>query len=135
MYAYYLARKGYRVSQAQDGEDGLEKAFGLLPDLIVLDLWMPKKTGFEVVQRLKADERTKKIPVVVVSGHSSARALGCEGMLTKPFALEQLGAKIAKIFKNVGGKRPSSELLRKTHPDDSDDSPDCIPTVPDPVTN
>jgi two-component system cell cycle response regulator DivK len=107
MFAYYLARKGYRVSQAQDGEDGLEKAFGLLPDLIVLDLWLPKKSGFEVVQRLKAEEITKRIPVLVVTAHSSARALECEGVLTKPFALEQFGAKIAKILRNSGRIRTS----------------------------
>jgi two-component system cell cycle response regulator DivK len=136
MFAHYLARRGYRVTTAHDGEDGLEKAFGLLPDLVVLDLWLPKKSGWEVVQRLKAVESTKRIPVVVVTGHSSARALECEGILTKPLVPEQLAAKIAKILRKLGRKRTSSDSPRKAPQQEvTKDSPGCTPAIPDPVSN
>ena len=134
MMAYHLGRKGYRVSKASDGEDGLEKAFGLLPYLVVLDLWLPKISGWEVVERLKSDERTKNIPVLVVTGHTSARALECEGVLTKPVALDQLAAKIVKSFRNLGSKRPSSGSSQKADPGVSEESPVCVPIVPDPVS-
>jgi twitching motility two-component system response regulator PilH len=70
MYAYYLTRKGYRVSKAHSGEEGLGNAFGIGPDLVVLDLWLPKISGWEVPRRLKSDERTKHIPVLVITGQN-----------------------------------------------------------------
>ncbi len=61
------ARKNYRVFQAADGEDGLRQAQERLPDLIIMDLMMPNLDGFGVLQALKGDERTKGIPIIVVS--------------------------------------------------------------------
>ena len=94
-YFYYLNRLGYRVTEANDGNDGLGKAFSLGPDLVLLDLWLGKMSGWEVVQRLKADERTKDTPILVVTGHTASHPLGCDGVLTKPFSLCQLGKEIA----------------------------------------
>lgn len=100
VYSYYLASKGYRVTKAHDGKEALERAFGLLPDLIVLDLWLPKISGWEVMQRLRADGRTKHIPVVVVTGHTLVQPLECDGFLTKPCPLDELGVEIAQ---RIGG--------------------------------
>lgn len=61
------ARKSYRVFHAKDGWEGLTEARQRLPDLIVLDLTMPEMDGFSVIEELKFDPRTKKIPVIVVS--------------------------------------------------------------------
>ncbi len=61
------ARKSYRVFHAKDGWEGLTEARQRLPDLIVLDLTMPEMDGFSVIEKLKFDPRTKKIPVIVVS--------------------------------------------------------------------
>lgn len=98
MYAHYLARKGYRVSMARDGREGLENALGLQPDLILLDLWLPKMSGWDVMEHLRADERTKRIPVLAISGHTQTQPRGCHGLLTKPCPLDQLGAEIARLI-------------------------------------
>ncbi len=95
MYAYYLVRHGFHVSEASDGIEGLEKAFDLAPDLILLDLWLPKMSGWEVMLRLKGDERTKNIPVLAVTGHTAAVPRECNGFLTKPLSLDQLSEEIA----------------------------------------
>jgi CheY-like chemotaxis protein len=97
MYAHYLCMKGFRVSKARDGTEGVERALDLQPDLILMDLWLPRMSGWEATQRLKLDERTKHIPVLVVTGHSSAPPLECDGLLTKPCPLDQLGAEIARF--------------------------------------
>lgn len=75
------ARKSYRVFQAVDGEDGLQQAREKLPDLIVMDLTMPKLDGFTVLEALRADPRTHDIPVIIVSardltGEERARLKG-----------------------------------------------------------
>jgi two-component system cell cycle response regulator DivK len=94
MFAYYLTRKGLRVSKARDGKEGLEKAFGLMPDLVLLDLWLPEISGWEVLHRLKSDARTKHIPVLILTGYTMAPPLECDGFLTKPFQLAALDAEI-----------------------------------------
>jgi CheY-like chemotaxis protein len=62
-----LRRKGYTVIAAVDGEDALAKAFAHRPDLILLDVMMPKMQGFDVLARLKSDEATRDIPVIMLS--------------------------------------------------------------------
>jgi CheY-like chemotaxis protein len=90
MFALYLTGKGYRVSMARDGKEGLDKTFGLMPDLGLLDLWLPEISGWEVLHRLKSNARTTHIPVVVLTGHIMAPPRECDGFLTKPFQLEEL---------------------------------------------
>jgi two-component system, cell cycle response regulator DivK len=96
MYAYHLIREGYRVTGANDGLDGLGKAFNLSPDLILLDLRIPKLTGWEVMHRLRADERTKNIPILVVTGLAVVHPQESDGFLIKPCSLDQLSAEIAR---------------------------------------
>ncbi len=72
MYALYLTGKGYRVGMARDGEEALEKAFGLMPDLVLLDAWLPEISGWAVLDCLKSVARTKDIPVLVATGHPTA---------------------------------------------------------------
>jgi len=62
-----LVQEGYKVFGAGDGEEGLKVAQVEKPDLILLDLILPKKDGFEVLKELKADEKTKGIPVIVLT--------------------------------------------------------------------
>lgn len=102
MYAHYLAQKGYRVSKAHDGKDGLEKALGLEPDVVLLDLWLPRISGWEVMQRMKADARTTRIPVLVITGHTAMQPRGCAGWLTKPCLLDELGGEVARILEARG---------------------------------
>jgi two-component system cell cycle response regulator DivK len=94
MFAHFLTGKGCRVSMARDGKEGLEKTFGLLPDLVLLDQWPPEISGWEVLHRLKSDARTKKIPVLVLTGYTMAPPRECDGFLMKPIDLEELGEEI-----------------------------------------
>jgi two-component system, cell cycle response regulator DivK len=86
----YLAGHGYRVVEASDGEEALEAVKRQRPDAILLDHSMPRRTGLEVVQELKADPATATIPIIFMTAHSygavgrSAMAAGCSAYLPKP---------------------------------------------------
>jgi two-component system, cell cycle response regulator DivK len=96
MYAEFLTFSGLRVAEADDGHEALEKAFAMLPDLIVMDLSLPGVDGWEATRRLKADERTKHIPVIALTGHAlaghskGALEAGCDVFITKPCLPERL---------------------------------------------
>jgi len=69
-----LARGGYRVVTAADGEHGLQSARQMSPDLILLDMLLPKVTGLDVLRALKADPATERIPVIVLTSLSKGNA-------------------------------------------------------------
>ncbi len=69
MYRLKLELDGYRVSTAPDGEEGLKKATELRPDIIFLDIRLPKMGGFEVLRRLRAQVPTREIPVIILSNY------------------------------------------------------------------
>jgi two-component system, OmpR family, phosphate regulon response regulator PhoB len=69
MYQLKLELDGYRVSTATDGEEGLRKAEELRPDIIFLDIRLPKMDGFEVLRRLRGQENTREIPVIILSNY------------------------------------------------------------------
>jgi CheY-like chemotaxis protein len=94
MFAQFLTGKGCRVSTARDGKEGLEKTLELMPDLVLLDLWLPEMSGWEVLHRLKSEARTQHIPVLVLTGYTMAPPRECDGFLTKPLDLEELGEEI-----------------------------------------
>jgi CheY-like chemotaxis protein len=72
MYKLKLELDGYKVDVASDGEAALDMARAGRPDLIFLDIRLPKLDGFEVLEALRADERTSQIPVVILSNYSEA---------------------------------------------------------------
>jgi CheY-like chemotaxis protein len=74
-----LARAGYEVSSAADGEEALHVARERMPDLILLDMLLPKLSGPEVLMALKKDESTRGIPVVVMTGMSQKNAARLQG--------------------------------------------------------
>ncbi|GAC1478709.1 MAG: hypothetical protein PVSMB9_01450 [Candidatus Dormibacteria bacterium] len=69
MYRLKLELDGYRVNTALDGEDGLKKAGELNPDIIFLDIRLPKMDGLEVLRKLRAEDRTRDIPVIILSNY------------------------------------------------------------------
>ncbi|OGP95556.1 MAG: two-component system response regulator [Deltaproteobacteria bacterium RBG_16_47_11] len=102
--SYLVKREGYEVITAEDGEEAFNKAKEILPDLIFLDVMMPKKSGFEVCQQLKKDERTKGIYIVILTarGEESNEKRGKEAeadeYIVKPFSPRKLSAKIHEIL-------------------------------------
>jgi CheY-like chemotaxis protein len=101
MLSRRLARKGFEVLIAVDGEEGIAMVFEHLPDLVLMDMSLPKLDGWEATRRLKADERTRHIPVIALTAHAmqsdleKAVAAGCDDYDTKPVELERLLDKIA----------------------------------------
>ncbi len=85
-----LLEDEYRLQIAEDGVQALERAASVRPDLILMDLSLPRLDGWEATRRLKADPSLARVPIVVVSAHAMrgdeerARACGCDGFLTKP---------------------------------------------------
>jgi CheY-like chemotaxis protein len=104
MCAEYLSFTGFRVAEASNGVEALDKAFMLLPDVILMDLSLPGIDGWEATRRLKADERTRAIPVVAVTGHAlaghseGAKQAGCDAFITKPCLPDALVAEVRRVL-------------------------------------
>ena len=90
VYRTILEHVGFRVIEARDGEEGVSRAREHLPDLILMDISIPKMDGWEATQRLKADGNTKQIPIIALTAHAleedrqKALQAGCDGYLAKP---------------------------------------------------
>lgn len=104
MYAEYL-RPDYETSEASDGVAALEALREGLPDIIVTDLALPRMDGFELIARLRADERLRAIPVIALSGYSGAeldarvKAAGPSVVIQKPCLPETLVQEIRNQLK------------------------------------
>jgi two-component system cell cycle response regulator DivK len=111
MYTQFLRFSGYRVAEAVDGVEALDKAATLKPDLIVMDLSLPRMDGWEATRRLKKDPATNHIPVVALTGHAlaghaeGARAAGCDSFVTKPCIPADLEAEIRRVLGGKAGGR------------------------------
>jgi CheY-like chemotaxis protein len=104
MYSEYLEFSGFDVVEAGNGMEALQRAVDASPDIILMDLSLPVMDGWEATRRLKADQRTKAIPVVALTGHAlagiseGARQAGCDAFVTKPCLPEDLVREIRKIL-------------------------------------
>jgi CheY-like chemotaxis protein len=111
LYARYLMYAGYRVDEATNGQEALDKAEQIHPDLIVMDLSLPVMDGWEATRRLKANSQTRRIPVLALTGHAlgdherEASAAGCDGYVTKPCLPEDLTARIQDMLVGTPQKR------------------------------
>jgi CheY-like chemotaxis protein len=107
MYAEYLQFSGFRVAEARNGNEALDQAFALKPDLILMDLSLPGMDGWEATRVLKADERTKHIPVVALTGHAlagaseGAKKAGCDSFVTKPCLPDDLVVEVRRMLATV----------------------------------
>lgn len=107
LIATKLGRLGYRVIEASNGLEALQKLNEVIPDLILLDITMPGLDGYEVCKRIRSSEATKDIPVVMISGRDGffdkvkGRMVGSSGYITKPFGPETLMSTVESYLKDV----------------------------------
>ena len=98
-----LSRTSFRLLEAVDGEEGLKVAQRELPDLILMDVQLPKLSGLDATRLLRADPRTANIPLVVVTSFAlsgdehKAKTAGATAYLAKPYSPRELLAKIREI--------------------------------------
>jgi len=104
MLSRRLARKGYDVLIAVDGQQGVDMARAEAPDIILMDMSLPVMDGWEAARTLKADEGTRAIPIVALTAHAmsedrqSALDAGCDDYDTKPVDLKRLLGKIEALL-------------------------------------
>lgn len=104
MLSRRLLRRGFEVSVAVDGQEGVDMVRAELPDLVLMDMSLPIMDGWEATRQLKADARTATIPVIALTAHAMAgdreKALeaGCDDYDTKPIELPRLLEKIAALL-------------------------------------
>lgn len=107
---FTLMYAGHRVTQAANGEEAVEKALAMdtKPDLIMMDVRMPKMTGYEACRRMKSEENLKDIPVIFLSAKGQDEEIqtgieaGAIAYILKPFAPEELNRRIAEILQQIG---------------------------------
>jgi two-component system phosphate regulon response regulator PhoB len=106
---YNLQREGYETAVAYDGQEGLRKAQTLLPDLILLDIMLPTMSGTDVCRELRAGERTRDIPIIILSAKAEETdqiigfSLGADDYVTKPFSIRVLQQRIKALQRRVDG--------------------------------
>ena len=101
---HHLARAGYNLIGARSGREGVEKAAGEAPDLVIMDVMMAEMDGLTALKHLKQDETTRRIPVIMItaSAHLVTRqeseSWGAAGFFTKPFSPTQLLLEIKRLL-------------------------------------
>jgi DNA-binding response OmpR family regulator len=101
---YLMKRAGYEVSVARDGQEAIDAIRRERPRLVLLDVMMPKKSGFEVCQELRADETLKGTLVLMLTAKGrdtdidKGLGVGADAYMTKPFATKDLVAKVAEML-------------------------------------
>lgn len=114
MLSRRLVRRGYTIVTALDGQEALNMVLSVEPQLVLMDLSLPVMDGWEATRRLKADVRTRVIPVIALTAHAMAEdrvralAAGCDDFDTKPVDLERLIGKMQALlerFQAAGAPR------------------------------
>ncbi len=122
MVAKNLKLEGYHVESARDGEEGLSKIKESSPDLILLDVLLPKLDGWEVLTRLRDDPQKKDIPVIMLTALSDERSKiqglrgGADDYVTKPFSSLELMARVEAVLKRTDRQPGAAEHHRSQIP-------------------
>jgi DNA-binding response OmpR family regulator len=104
LVTFRLERSGYTVLQARDGAEALELARAKKPDLAVLDVMMPKMDGFELTRRLRADEATSRMPIILLTARAQDTDVqqgfdaGADDYIRKPFSPQELRSRVQAIL-------------------------------------
>ena len=102
--SFMLKAKGYEVVEGYDGEEGLKIAKEIMPDLIILDVMMPKMNGYKIARLLKYDSKYKHIPIIMVTARGQeadkliGEETGADVYITKPFEFEEVLDTVAKYL-------------------------------------
>jgi signal transduction histidine kinase/DNA-binding response OmpR family regulator len=105
-YIKSCVKEVYNIEVAHDGQEGIEKAFELIPDIIISDLMMPKKNGFEVCRILKKDGKTSHIPIILLTAKATQEdkieglETGADAYMMKPFQKRELQIRLKKLIEN-----------------------------------
>lgn len=105
MLSRRLVRNGYEVLLAMDGQQGIDMALSEHPDLILMDMSLPVIDGWEATRRIKANDATRRIPVIALTAHAmasdreKAMEVGCDDYDTKPVEISRLVGKMAALLK------------------------------------
>jgi len=118
---YNISKEGYDVISSENGEGCLELALSHSPDLIILDLMMPDIDGLEVCKKLKKDDKTKSIPVIMLTAKSMESdiivglELGADDYIAKPFSPRVLIARMKSVLRRSGSEPPEDggEIIRR----------------------
>lgn len=112
LYSTWLTGAGFHVEEAHNGLQALERAFDIVPDVVVTDLNIPGIDGFELTRRLKQDPRTSGVPVLAVTGYAAfaadpgrAKRAGCDAVLPKPCSPDELEAAIRSLLEEASRLR------------------------------
>jgi len=114
-----LRKEGLSVDHSTDGKDGVEKARVQLPDLVIVDLMLPRMHGFEVIERLREDARFKGMPILVVTAKSytqdleGAKDAGATEYMTKPYDIDKFSETVKKL---LGGKVSEVGAASRSNP-------------------
>jgi len=129
MYAEYLRFSGFRVAEARNGEEALNKAQETVPDVVLMDLALPLMDGWEATRRLKSDPRTAGTLVVALTGHAlaghaeGAKRAGCDAFVTKPCLPDEL----VHVINRLLDARDHAPV------EPTPDNPDVLATTPERV--
>jgi two-component system, OmpR family, alkaline phosphatase synthesis response regulator PhoP len=101
---YLLKREGFDVRVAHDGQEALDQVAAEAPDLLLLDVMMPRKSGFDVCQEIRADERLQAVRILMLTAKgrdtdvTKGLALGADGYMTKPFSTRELVERVRGLL-------------------------------------
>lgn len=109
VYRTILEHVGFKVLEARDGEEGVSRARAERPDIILMDISIPKMDGWEATERLKADGVTASIPIIALTAHAleedrlKAMKAGCDGYLAKPVEPRRVVQEVEKFIGPASG--------------------------------